>query len=100
MLAGGAPLQRQRLATRGGRAVALRDPGVFYDCSSYGPATVPAIARLVGAKQLVYGSDRPVVEPIRTVEDRRMQRNGGALIARRKHGPPGALAGASRRGEG
>ncbi len=82
MLAGGAPLHSERLATRGGPAVALRDPGVFYDCSSYGPAAVAAIARIVGAEQLVYGSDRPVVQPIRGGEDRRLQRNAARLVAR------------------
>ena len=82
MLAGGAPLHNERLATRRGPAVALRDPRVFYDCSSYGPTAVDAITRLVGAEQLVYGSDRPVVEPIRTVEDRRLQRNAARLVAR------------------
>lgn len=82
MLAGGAPLLNERLATRGGPAVALRDPGVFYDCSSYGPAAIAAIARQVGAEQLVYGSDRPVVEPIRGGEDRRLQGNGARLVAR------------------
>ncbi len=71
MLAGGAPLQAERLATRGGPAVDLRDPLTFYDTSSYGPGT----RRRDGAtglvpRQLVYGSDRPVIEPLRTGRDR------------------------------
>ncbi len=40
MLAGGAPLLSERLATRGGPAVDLHDRSVFYDCSSYGPAAI------------------------------------------------------------
>ena len=64
MLAGAAPLLSERLDTRGGPAVDLRDPRVFYDTSSYGPAAVEAIARRVGPEQLVYGSDRPVLEPL------------------------------------
>lgn len=63
MLAGLAPLQIERLASRGGPRPALPDPLVFYETSSYGPATVRLIGELVGPEQLLYGSDRPVVEP-------------------------------------
>ena len=63
MLAGGAPLHAERLAARGAGSLTYVDPGVFYDTSSYGPDMVGAMARRVGAEQLVYGSDRPVVEP-------------------------------------
>jgi hypothetical protein len=65
MLAGGAPLHGERLATRGGPAHALADARVFYDTSSYGERTIDALVRCVGVDQLVYGSDRPVVEPLR-----------------------------------
>lgn len=64
MLAGGAPLHGERLAARGGPAYALRDPLVFYDISSYGPCAIHAMVRAVGAGQLVYGSDRPVADPV------------------------------------
>lgn len=63
MLAGGAPLHLERLAARGGPASAAHDPGIFYDTSSYGPRAIDATIRAVGVDQLVYGSDRPVVEP-------------------------------------
>jgi hypothetical protein len=63
MLAGLAPLHNERLASRGGPCWALRDPLTFYDTSSYGSAAVAAIAEAVGAEQLLYGSDRPVVDP-------------------------------------
>ncbi len=63
MLAGLAPLHAERLLSRGGPCPALPDPLVFYETSSYGPATVRVIAALVGPQQLLYGSDRPVVEP-------------------------------------
>jgi 6-methylsalicylate decarboxylase len=63
MLAGGAPLLSERLLARGGPPVDLRDPLVFYDTSSFGPAAIESMAQLVGRDQLVYGSDRPVVEP-------------------------------------
>ena len=64
MLAGGAPLHAERLAARGGPPLDLRDPLTFYDTSSYGPAAIEAIGRTGRSGQLVYGSDRPVIEPI------------------------------------
>jgi 6-methylsalicylate decarboxylase len=63
MLAGGAPLQLERYAARRGVPAPGPDPLVFYDTSSYGPQMIGAMAAAVGAPQLVYGSDRPVVEP-------------------------------------
>jgi hypothetical protein len=59
MLAGLAPLHRERLVARGGDAVS--DPDVFLDVSSYGPRAVDAVLREVGVDRLVHGSDRPVV---------------------------------------
>ena len=63
MCAGGAPLQLERLAARGGPAAAAHDAGIFYDTSSYGVRTLDALIRVVGVDQLVYGSDRPVAAP-------------------------------------
>jgi 6-methylsalicylate decarboxylase len=80
MLAGGAPLQSERLATRGGPTVNLRDPLTFYDTSSYGPGMVDAMAQWVGQAQMVYGSDRPVLEPIRTRRDRALMENGARVM--------------------
>jgi hypothetical protein len=59
MLAGLAPLHRERLTARGGRADA--DAGVFLDVSSYGDRAVDAVVREIGVDRLVLGSDRPVV---------------------------------------
>ena len=63
MLAGCAPLHAERLAARGGPASAVHDELTFFDVSSYGPRTVDAMLRVVGADRLVHGSDRPVVAP-------------------------------------
>jgi hypothetical protein len=63
MLAGGAPLQLERYAARSGVAAPAPDPLVFYDTSSYGPRMLGAAIAAVGSEQLVYGSDRPVVDP-------------------------------------
>ena len=82
MLAGGAPLLTERLAARGGPPIDLRDPGLFYETSSYGPAAVEMMACRVGETQLLYGSDRPVIEPQRTNRDVRLQTNGASLFTR------------------
>jgi hypothetical protein len=63
MLAGLAPLHVERLRSRGGSDPHLNDPLVFYDTSSYGPRTVSLLEQVVGPNQLLYGSDRPVVDP-------------------------------------
>lgn len=63
MLAGLAPLHAERLSSRGGPRPVLPDPLVFYETSSYGPAAVRMMSELVGSEQLLYGSDRPIVEP-------------------------------------
>jgi 6-methylsalicylate decarboxylase len=81
MLAGGAPLLAERLDSRGGPPVDLRDPGIFYETSSYGPAAIEMAAIRVGESQLVYGSDRPVIDPRRTGRDRLLQANGARLLA-------------------
>ena len=63
MLAGLAPLHTERLRARGGPLTRKADPMIFYDTSSYGPQAVDLMERVVGVDQLVYGSDRPVVDP-------------------------------------
>jgi 6-methylsalicylate decarboxylase len=80
MLAGGAPLLSERLAARGGPLIALRDALTFYESSSYGHAAIQAMADRVGAGQLVYGSDRPVAEPVRTGWETVLQANAGRLV--------------------
>ncbi len=94
MLAGGAPLQLERYAARRGVPAPDPDPLVFYDTSSYGPRMIAAVAATVGAAQLVYGSDRPVVDPRRPRLDPDLRR---ALVATNparllNPDPKGALA--------
>ncbi|MCW3034084.1 MAG: 6-methylsalicylate decarboxylase [Solirubrobacteraceae bacterium] len=65
MLAGLAPLQAERLSARGGPGHLAPDPLLFYETSSYGPIAARALESVVGARQILYGSDRPVLEPPR-----------------------------------
>ena len=67
--------------SRGGPPIDLRDPLVFYETSSYGPAAVEMMAGRVDDSQLLYGSDRPVIEPTTTGRDARLKANAAALFA-------------------
>lgn len=60
-LAGLAPLHSERLTARGARPP-VPDAYLFYDTSSYGARAIAAMREAVGPRQIVYGSDRPVVE--------------------------------------
>jgi 6-methylsalicylate decarboxylase len=80
MLAGGAPLHAERLSARGGPSIDLRDPLTFYETSSYGPAAIEAVAQRVGRAQLLYGSDRPVIEPTLTNWDTSVQGDPARVI--------------------
>lgn len=81
LLAGGAPLLSERLEARGGPPIDLRDRGVFYDTSSYGPEAIAAVAARVGEGQVLYGSDRPVLDPTDQASLIGFQENGGAVFA-------------------
>ncbi len=89
MLAGGAPLLAERLRLRGGPPVDPADPRTHYDTSGSGPALVDAVAAVVGQDRLVYGSDRPVVDPPTLARRAAYQANAAALLARL---PAGASA--------
>jgi predicted TIM-barrel fold metal-dependent hydrolase len=82
MLAGGAPLHHERLQARGCGPIQLGDLNTFYETSSYGPDAIQTMVGLVGESQLVYGTDRPVIEPRATGRDRALQANGANLIAK------------------
>ena len=82
MLAGGAPLLSERLDARGGPALDLRERHAFFNTSSFGPAAIEAMARRVGGEQLLYGSDRPVVEPTPSGREALLSENAGWLAAR------------------
>jgi len=81
MLAGGAPLQAERLGARGGPAIDLHDPLTFYDTSSYGPMVIEAMAAWLGPDRLVYGSDRPVIEPVHSGREVALMTNAADFLA-------------------
>jgi predicted TIM-barrel fold metal-dependent hydrolase len=80
MLAGAAPVHAERLLARGGPSADLHDPLTFYDTSSYGPMVVEAMARWLGPDRLVYGSDRPVIQPVLTGREVELMHNAAQLV--------------------
>jgi 6-methylsalicylate decarboxylase len=60
VLAGGAPIQLERLRSRGG-AVPDAAAHTHLDTASYGPRALRLCAEAIGADRLVFGSDVPVL---------------------------------------
>ncbi len=63
ILAGGAPIQVERLGSRGIDVSFARRENVFFDTASYGPRALRLAIETVGAGQLLFGTDVPVVDP-------------------------------------
>jgi predicted TIM-barrel fold metal-dependent hydrolase len=68
VLAGGGPVQLERLHSRGGDPERARHPRIHLDVASYGTRALALALAAVAPAQLVYGSDRPVVDPASTID--------------------------------
>ncbi len=71
ILAGGAPIQLERLSSRGVDVRSSLHRNVFFDTASYGRRALELCIETFGVEQLVFGTDAPVVDPtpaIRAVE--------------------------------
>jgi predicted TIM-barrel fold metal-dependent hydrolase len=67
VLAGGAPIQLERLRSRGGAGPAAH-ARVHLDTASYGPRALRLCADALGADRLVFGSDVPVLQAAPTLQ--------------------------------
>jgi len=67
ILAGGAPIQLERLASRGVDTRSVLRPNVFLDTASYGERALELALATYGVAQLVYGSDAPVIDSDQTL---------------------------------
>jgi predicted TIM-barrel fold metal-dependent hydrolase len=63
ILAGGGPIQLERLASRGVELRSVLHRNLFFDTASYGPRALGLCVDALGAEQLVFGTDVPVVDP-------------------------------------
>lgn len=68
ILAGGAPVQLERLASRGVDSRSIAFPNVFLDTASYGPRALELAFATYGVGQIVYGSDAPVIDSSPTLQ--------------------------------
>ena len=72
ILAGGAPIQLERLRSRGVEVRTTLHPNVYFDAASYGRRALELCLATYGVGQLVYGSDTPVIDSrptLRAVEE-------------------------------
>jgi 6-methylsalicylate decarboxylase len=63
ILAGGAPFQLERMQARGFDISVALHPTLYLDTASYGRRALELCLATFGARQIVYGSDAPVVDP-------------------------------------
>jgi 6-methylsalicylate decarboxylase len=71
MLAGGAPIQLERLRSRGVELRTTLYPNVYLESSSYGRRALELCLATYGVTQLLYGSDAPVIDPAQTLSELR-----------------------------
>lgn len=63
ILGGGAPVQLERLRSRGVDVHTVLNPSVYFETASYGRRALALCLETYGVTQLLYGSDVPVVDP-------------------------------------
>ena len=63
ILAGGGPIQLERLASRGADVRSSLHRNVFFDTASYGRRALELCIETFGVEQLVFGTDTPIVDP-------------------------------------
>jgi hypothetical protein len=68
ILAGGAPLQHERLAQRGIDVRSALDPDTLFDTATYGRRAIELCIETFGVERIVYGSDTPVVDSLPTLD--------------------------------
>lgn len=94
ILAGGAPIQLERLRSRGVEVRSTLHPNGYFDTSSYGRRALELCLSTYGVTQLVFGSDAPVIEPAPTLQA--VQTFGEAVTEIVVRETPGRLLGEVR----
>jgi predicted TIM-barrel fold metal-dependent hydrolase len=98
ILAGGAPVQLERMRSRGVDDREAIRPNVYFDTSSYGRRALELCLSTFGVTQLVHGSDVPVIDPRPTLGAVRGFGEAVERIVLREN--PARLLGAVRSGHG
>lgn len=68
ILAGGAPIQLERLRSRGVEVRTTLHPTGYFEAASYGRRALELTLATYGVTQLLYGSDAPVIDPRDTLD--------------------------------
>jgi 6-methylsalicylate decarboxylase len=68
ILAGGAPFQLERMQARGFDIGSSLRPTIYLEASSYGRRALELCLATFGARQIVYGSDSPVIDCCLTLD--------------------------------
>jgi 6-methylsalicylate decarboxylase len=89
VLAGGATVQLERLRSRGGDPDRAVHPRLHLDVASYGARALALCLATAGIEQLVYGSDRPVVDAAPTLDA--LAGLGGDVLATVRNENPARL---------
>jgi hypothetical protein len=63
ILAGGAPIQLERMAARGHDERGAMLPHVWFDTATYGRRAMDLVLSTFGFERMIFGSDIPVVDP-------------------------------------
>jgi predicted TIM-barrel fold metal-dependent hydrolase len=63
ILAGGGPIQLERLSSRGAEVRSSLHRNLFFDTASYGRRALELCIETYGVEQLVFGTDTPIVDP-------------------------------------
>ena len=64
ILAGGAPIQLERMAARGVDERSAMLPQIWFDTASYGRRALDLTMSTYGVERMLFGSDMPVVDPV------------------------------------
>lgn len=68
ILAGGAPFQLERMQARGFDIAVALHPTIYLETSSYGRRALELCLATFGARQIVFGSDAPVIDSRYTID--------------------------------
>jgi 6-methylsalicylate decarboxylase len=68
ILAGGAPIQLERMAARGVDERSAMLPHIWFDTATYGRRALDLAMSTYGVEPMLFGSDMPVVDPVPALE--------------------------------
>jgi predicted TIM-barrel fold metal-dependent hydrolase len=68
ILAGGAPIQLERMAARGVDQRSAMLPHIWFDTATYGRRALDLAMSTYGVEPMLFGSDMPVVDPLPAID--------------------------------